>query len=64
MGNKSTRLESKVIIVTGGSSGIGRAVAERVAAEGATVVIAARRKDAGEEVAATIRTAGGKARIS
>jgi len=32
------RLESKVVVVTGGSSGIGRAVAERVASEGAAVV--------------------------
>ena len=31
------RLESKVVVVTGGSSGIGRAVAERVASEGAAV---------------------------
>jgi NAD(P)-dependent dehydrogenase (short-subunit alcohol dehydrogenase family) len=36
------RLESKVIVVTGGSSGIGLAVAERVAAEGAAVVVGAR----------------------
>ena len=55
----TARLESKVIVVTGGSSGIGRAVAERVASEGAAVVIGARRKDLGEEVAAAIRAAGG-----
>ncbi|MGH3767054.1 MAG: SDR family NAD(P)-dependent oxidoreductase [Pseudonocardiaceae bacterium] len=35
----TTRLESKVIVVTGGSSGIGKAVAHRVASEGAAVVI-------------------------
>jgi NAD(P)-dependent dehydrogenase (short-subunit alcohol dehydrogenase family) len=57
----TARLESKVIVVTGGSSGIGRAVAERVASEGAAVVIGARRKDLGEEVAAAIRAAGGSA---
>jgi NAD(P)-dependent dehydrogenase (short-subunit alcohol dehydrogenase family) len=59
----AARLASKVIVVTGGSSGIGRAVAERVAAEGATVVIGARRTDAGEQVAAGIRAAGGRARF-
>jgi NAD(P)-dependent dehydrogenase (short-subunit alcohol dehydrogenase family) len=57
----TARLESKVIVVTGGSSGIGRAVAERVVAEGAAVVIGARRTDVGENVAAGIRAAGGRA---
>jgi NAD(P)-dependent dehydrogenase (short-subunit alcohol dehydrogenase family) len=59
----AARLASKVIVVTGGSSGIGRAVAERVASEGAAVVIGARRTDAGEQVAAGIRAAGGRARF-
>lgn len=59
----ASRLASKVIVVTGGSSGIGRAVAERVASEGAAVVIGARRADAGEQVAAGIRAAGGRARF-
>ncbi|HEV7452233.1 MAG TPA: SDR family oxidoreductase [Pseudonocardiaceae bacterium] len=57
----TTRFESKVIVITGGSSGIGRAVAERVASEGAAVVIGARRQDVGDEVVATIRAAGGQA---
>jgi NAD(P)-dependent dehydrogenase (short-subunit alcohol dehydrogenase family) len=51
----------KVVLVTGGSSGIGRAIAERVAADGAAVVIGARRKDLGEDVAAGIRARGGQA---
>ncbi|MBC3991992.1 SDR family oxidoreductase [Streptomyces sp. AC563] len=57
----STRLESKVIVVTGGTSGMGRAVAERIASEGASVVLAARRKDVGDEVVAGIRANGGNA---
>ncbi|WP_184568620.1 SDR family NAD(P)-dependent oxidoreductase [Streptomyces zagrosensis] len=47
---RSTRLESKVIVITGGNSDIGRAVAERIASEGAIVVLGARRKDLGEKV--------------
>jgi NAD(P)-dependent dehydrogenase (short-subunit alcohol dehydrogenase family) len=57
----TARFESKVIVVTGGSSGIGKAVARRVASEGAAVVIGARREDVGDEVAASIRSAGGQA---
>ncbi|MGB8254104.1 MAG: SDR family NAD(P)-dependent oxidoreductase, partial [Pseudonocardiaceae bacterium] len=57
----TTRFESKVIVVTGGSSGIGKAVARRIASEGGAVVIGARREDLGEEVAASIRAAGGQA---
>ena len=54
------RLASKVIVVTGGSSGIGRAVAQRVASEGAAVVIGARRENAGRQVADEITAAGGR----
>ena len=50
----SGRLDSRVVLVTGGTSGIGRAVAERAAAEGATVMIGARRREAGEAVARAI----------
>ncbi|NKR23844.1 SDR family oxidoreductase [Rhodococcus hoagii] len=57
----SARLENKAFIVTGGSSGIGFAVARRLTAEGAAVVIGSRRKDVGEAAAESLRTAGGRA---
>ncbi|MEV4534265.1 glucose 1-dehydrogenase [Asanoa sp. NPDC049518] len=52
------RFADKVILVTGATSGMGRAVVERVAAEGARVVLAARGKEAGEAFAAELRSAG------
>ncbi|GAA2090572.1 SDR family oxidoreductase [Streptomyces albiaxialis] len=55
------RFTDKVVLVTGGNSGMGRATAERLAAEGAAVVIGARRKDIGDEVVAGIRAGGGRA---
>ncbi|MBB5779175.1 SDR family NAD(P)-dependent oxidoreductase [Nonomuraea jabiensis] len=54
-------LASKVVVITGGTSGIGKAVAERVAADGGAVVIAARREDVGAQVAADIQAKGGRA---
>jgi NAD(P)-dependent dehydrogenase (short-subunit alcohol dehydrogenase family) len=47
-------LTGKVAVITGGTSGIGAAAAQRFAAEGATVVIAGRRKDEGERLAAEL----------
>jgi NAD(P)-dependent dehydrogenase (short-subunit alcohol dehydrogenase family) len=61
MSGMTQRLDGKVVVVTGGSSGIGHAVAVRLAAEGAAVVIGARRKDAGERAASEIRAGGGRA---
>ena len=57
------RLDQKVSIVTGSNSGIGKAVALRFAEEGASVVVAARRRALCEQVVQMIRTRGGDGRI-
>ncbi|WP_336083281.1 SDR family NAD(P)-dependent oxidoreductase [Nocardia sp. SSK8] len=57
----STRFTDQVVLITGAGSGIGRAVALRVASEGAAVVLGSRGKDQGERVAEQIRQAGGRA---
>ncbi len=54
-------LGGKVAVVTGASRGIGRAIAQRMAEHGASVVISSRNLEACEEVAAEIRTRGGEA---
>jgi NAD(P)-dependent dehydrogenase (short-subunit alcohol dehydrogenase family) len=57
------RFESKAVLVTGGSTGIGLAAAQAFAAEGGRVMIAARRTEVGEAAVASIRKAGGEARF-
>jgi 3-oxoacyl-[acyl-carrier protein] reductase len=54
-------LTGKVAIVTGGSQGIGLAIAQKLAAEGARVVIAARRAEAAQQAADGIVAQGGAA---
>lgn len=56
-----THLSSKVALITGASSGIGRAAAILFAAEGASVVLVARRRDRLEELAGRIQQDGGRA---
>ena len=55
------RLAGKNALVTGATSNIGKAIAIGLAAEGAHVIVAGRNKERGDEVVATIRTAGGRA---
>lgn len=57
----SAKLDGKVAIVTGASSGIGEATAVALAAEGAQVVLAARRGDRLEKLTQQIKTSGGQA---
>jgi NADP-dependent 3-hydroxy acid dehydrogenase YdfG len=54
------KLDGKVAVVTGASSGIGEATAEALAAEGAAVVVAARREDRLSDLVGRIRGEGGR----
>jgi NADP-dependent 3-hydroxy acid dehydrogenase YdfG len=54
----------RTAVVTGASSGIGRAIAERLGGEGATVFLAGRTVEAMEVSADAIRAAGGKADVT
>lgn len=52
------RLENKIALITGGTSGIGFACAERFAEEGATVIMASRGEERGKEAEAALRGQG------
>ena len=54
------KLDGQVAVITGGSSGIGRATAIALAAEGASIAIGGRKESALEEVAGIIKQQGGK----
>jgi A-factor type gamma-butyrolactone 1'-reductase (1S-forming) len=58
---EARRLEDKVVLITGASSGIGKAAALRFAAEGAAVAVGARRTERLDEVVAEIADRGGEA---
>ncbi|MDE0688251.1 MAG: SDR family NAD(P)-dependent oxidoreductase [Candidatus Poribacteria bacterium] len=55
------RFTDKVALITGGASGIGRATANRLAAEGAHVIIADKNVDMANQAVSEIQDAGGKA---
>jgi NAD(P)-dependent dehydrogenase (short-subunit alcohol dehydrogenase family) len=55
------RVTGKVALVTGGASGIGRSCAERLAEEGAIIVVTDLQDDKGAETVEAIRAAGGQA---
>jgi 3-oxoacyl-[acyl-carrier protein] reductase len=58
--NVANRLEGKVAAVTGGDQGIGRAIVERLASEGADVALCYRTNKAGaDEVVAAVQKGGG-----
>ncbi|MGW5648376.1 SDR family NAD(P)-dependent oxidoreductase [Saccharopolyspora sp. NPDC003752] len=57
----SGRFAGKAVLITGGTSGIGRATALAFAAEGARVSFCGRRTELGRQVEAEIRAAGGEA---
>lgn len=57
----SANIKGKVVVITGASSGLGEATARLLCSEGATVVLAARRADRIEALAAELVEQGGKA---
>jgi NAD(P)-dependent dehydrogenase (short-subunit alcohol dehydrogenase family) len=57
------RFADRVVVITGATSGIGRAAAVAFAQEGAKVVIAGRHVERGEEVVTSIRGSGGEGRF-
>lgn len=59
--SRRRRFEGKVVLITGATSGIGRAAAIQFAAEGARVAFCGRREKLGHEVEGKIRSSGGEA---
>ncbi|HEY9043546.1 MAG TPA: SDR family oxidoreductase [Rheinheimera sp.] len=59
----ANNISGKVVVITGGSSGLGETTARHLASLGASVVLGARRIDKLEAIAADIRTAGGNVAV-
>ena len=62
MPQTANQFKDKIAIVTGGGMGLGRALCEELAGEGATVVVADIKGDAAAQVADRITQNGGRAR--
>ncbi|GGF61746.1 oxidoreductase [Azorhizobium oxalatiphilum] len=58
----SEDIKGKIVLITGGGTGLGAETARHLASKGARVAVAARRKDKLDEVVAAITAAGGEAR--
>jgi NADP-dependent 3-hydroxy acid dehydrogenase YdfG len=57
----SNNIDGKVVVITGASSGLGEAAARLLSAQGATIVLGARRVDRLQSLAGALTRAGGKA---
>ncbi|OOG76319.1 oxidoreductase [Sinorhizobium sp. A49] len=58
----TTNIEGKVILITGGGTGLGAETAQMLASKGAKIAVAARRRGKLDEVASSISNSGGKAK--
>jgi len=61
--NSAAEIAGKVVVITGASSGLGEATARHLAVHGARLVLAARRTDRLQSLAAEIRNSGGEVAI-
>ncbi len=64
MENSTGGMEGRIVLITGGTSGIGRAAATALAAMGAEVVVSGRNRERGEAALAEIRRASGNEKVS